>query len=68
MKKANKEKWEQRTIPCSYLLLILIVNIFCIIPAQPVLASPITFIPLDSWVYPTISRLETLQAFAEMIL
>ena len=46
-------------------LLILGVTIFFIIPANTILANPLSLInvPLDSWVYPAISRLETLQAF-----
>ncbi|MBA7542753.1 hypothetical protein ES705_35077 [subsurface metagenome] len=47
------------------MLLILIINIFFIIPTKITLASPLPSInvPLDSWVYTAISRLETLQAF-----
>lgn len=48
------------------MLLILITTIlFFIIPTKITLASPppLTNVPLNSWVYPTISRLETLQAF-----
>ena len=45
------------------LFITLITIIVFIIPAKTILASPLTYIPLDSWVYPAISRLETLQAF-----
>ena len=47
------------------MLLILIINIFFIIPTKIILSSPLPSInvPLDSWVYPAISRFETLQAF-----
>jgi hypothetical protein len=47
------------------MLLILIITIFLIIPTKTILASPLPSInvPLDSWVYPAISRFETLQAF-----
>jgi len=48
------------------MLLILITTIlFFIIPTKITLASPppLINVPLNSWVYPTISRLETLQAF-----
>jgi hypothetical protein len=63
VKKENKENREQRTVPCSRLLLILIITIIFIIPTKTISASPLTYVPLDSWVYPAISRLETLQAF-----
>jgi len=63
VKKENKEKREQRTVPCSRLLLILIIIIIFTIPIQTISASPLNYVPLDSWVYPAISRLETLQAF-----
>lgn len=47
------------------MLLILIITIFFIIPTKTISANPFPpiNIPLDSWVYPAISRLETLQAF-----
>ena len=61
VKKENKKNREQRTVPCSRL--ILIITIISIILAQPISAAPLTYLPLDSWVYPAISRLETLQAF-----
>ncbi|HCL90516.1 MAG TPA: hypothetical protein DHW70_04265, partial [Candidatus Atribacteria bacterium] len=51
--------------PSKTMLLVLIaIIIFFIIPAKTVLASPLPLInvPLDSWVYPAISRLNTLQA------
>lgn len=54
---------KQRTVTCFSLVLILIITIFCIIPIKTILASPLTYVPLNSWVYPAISRLETLQAF-----
>ena len=52
--------------PLKIIVLILITTIlFFIIPTKIILANPppLTNIPLDSWVYPEISRLETLQAF-----
>lgn len=64
VKKENKEQSEQRTVPCSYMLLILIVIIIYIISAKTISASPLNYVPLENWVYPAISRLETLQAFA----
>lgn len=45
------------------MLLFLIINIFFIIPTKTISASPLTYVPLDSWVYPAISRLETLRYF-----
>ena len=47
------------------MLLILIITIFFIIPAKTISANPFPpiNISLDSWVYPAISRLETLQTF-----
>jgi hypothetical protein len=45
------------------MLLILIITIFFIIPTKIALASPLINVPLDSWVYQAISRLNTLQAF-----
>lgn len=47
------------------MLLILITTIFFIIPTKTIIANPrpLINVPLDSWVYATISRLETLQAF-----
>jgi len=45
------------------LFIILITIIIFIIPTKTISASPLTYVPLDSWVYPAISRLETLQAF-----
>ena len=47
------------------MLLILIIIIFYIIPTKTILASPLPSInvPLDSWAYSVIFRLETLQAF-----
>ena len=45
------------------MLLVLIITIFSIIPTRIISASPLSYVPLDSWVYPAISRLETLQAF-----
>ncbi|GAF97337.1 unnamed protein product, partial [marine sediment metagenome] len=44
------------------MLLILIITIF-IIPTKISLAKPSINVPLDSWIYPAISRLETLQTF-----
>ena len=68
VKKENKEQSEQRTVLCSryhlkIILVILIIIIIFIIPTKIILASPLTYVSLDSWVYPAISRLETLQAF-----
>jgi len=45
------------------LFIILITIIIFIIPTKTISASPLTYLPLDSWVYPAVSRLETLQAF-----
>lgn len=47
------------------LFIVLITIIIFIIPTKTILASPLPLInvPLDSWIYPAISRLETLQAF-----
>jgi len=69
VKKEKKFNKKQRTAPCfcscSYLLFILIVVIvFFVIHPQNILASPLNYVPLDSWVYSAISRLETLRAFA----
>jgi len=47
----------------KFLFIILITIIIFIIPTKTISASPLTYVPLDSWVYPEISRLETLQAF-----
>ena len=44
-------------------LVLIIIIIFSIIPTRIISASPLTYIPLDNWVYPEISRLETLRAF-----
>jgi hypothetical protein len=67
VKKENKENREQRTVPCSrhlkILFIILITIIIFIIPTKKISASPLTYVSLDSWVYPAISRLEALQAF-----
>lgn len=49
--------------PLKIILLILICTIFLIIPARTILASSLTNVPLDSWIYPVISQFETLQAF-----
>lgn len=49
--------------PLKIILLVLITIIIFIIPTKTISASPLTYVPLDSWVYPAISRLETLQAF-----
>ena len=64
MKKENKEKKEQRTIPCSCFLILITIIIF-IIPAKTISANSLSLInvSLDSWVYSAISRLETLQTF-----
>ncbi|MBA7529686.1 hypothetical protein ES705_21884 [subsurface metagenome] len=47
------------------LFIILFTIIIFILPTKTILANPLSLIniPLDSWVYPAISRLETLQAF-----
>jgi len=66
VKKENKEKQEQRTVPCSRfkkILILIAVILFFILPTKTTLATPLTYIPLDNWVYPAISRLETMQAF-----
>jgi len=60
----KKENKKQRTVPRFYLFIILITIIIFIIPTKTISAAPLTYIPLDSWVYPAISRLETLQAFS----
>ena len=59
MKKENKIAFSYSKI----VLLILITIIFIVIPTKTILSSPLTYVPLDSWVYPAISRLETLAAF-----
>lgn len=58
-------KKDNKFILChlKILFIILITIIIFIIPTKTILASPLTYVPLDSWVYPAISRLETLQAF-----
>ncbi len=66
VKKENKENWEQRTVPRSrlkILFMILITIIIFIIPTKTISAAPLAYVPLDSWVYPAISRLETLRVF-----
>jgi len=45
------------------LFIILITITIFIIPTKIISAAPLTYIPLDSWVYSEISRLETLRAF-----
>ncbi|PKP56748.1 hypothetical protein CVT91_12300 [Candidatus Atribacteria bacterium HGW-Atribacteria-1] len=49
----------------TILLALVAIIIFFVIPTKTILASPLPSInvPLDSWVYPAISRFETLQAF-----
>jgi len=63
--KKCKKKFNLHPYPFKIILLALIaIIIFFIIPTKTVLASPLLLInvPLDSWVYPAISRLNTLQA------
>jgi hypothetical protein len=45
------------------MIVFLVTVIFFVAPAKTILASPLTYVPLNSWVYPAISRLETLRAF-----
>jgi hypothetical protein len=45
------------------LFIILTAVIIFIIPVKTISAAPFSYVPLDSWVYPAISRLETLHAF-----
>ena len=64
MKKLNNfilHLYPSRTI----LLILIAIIIFFITPTKTVLAGPLPLInvPLDSWIYPAISRLETIQAF-----
>jgi len=51
--------------PCSFktILVLFAIIVFFTIHTQPILASPLSYVPLDNWVYPAISRLETLRAF-----
>jgi hypothetical protein len=63
MVKKDKKDNKFTLYPIKVMLLFLIVTILFIIPTKTILASPLTYVPLDSWVYPAISRLETLQAF-----
>ena len=62
MKKCN-ERFDFH--PCSFktILVLFALIVFFNIHAQPILASPLNYVPLDHWVYPAISRLETLRAF-----
>jgi len=45
------------------MLILIAVIVFFIVSTKISLANPSINVPLDSWVYPAISRLETLQAF-----
>jgi len=49
--------------PCSFktILVLFALIVFFTIHAQPILASPLNYVLLDHWVYPAISRLETLR-------
>lgn len=62
MKKYNK-KFIFHLCSFNTILILFAVVVFFIIPTKTISASPLTYVPLDSWVYPAISRLETLQAF-----
>ena len=64
MKKCNK-KYIFHPCPFKTILILIVVIVFFIIPSKIIFAAPLHLInvPLDSWVYPAISRFETLQAF-----
>ena len=64
MKKYNR-KFIFHPYTFKAILILITVIIFFITPTKIISASPLPLInvPLDSWVYPAISRLETLQAF-----
>ena len=64
MKKYNR-KFIFHPYTLKAILILITVIVFFIAPTKTISASslPLINIPLDSWVYPAISRLETLQAF-----
>jgi len=62
LKKCNK-KFIFNPYPFKTILILIAVIVFFIVPTKISLANPSINVPLDSWVYPAISRLETLQAF-----
>ncbi|MBU4510763.1 capsule assembly Wzi family protein, partial [bacterium] len=62
MKKCNK-KFIFKPCPFKIILILIAVIVFFIVPIKISLANPSINVPLDSWVYPAISRFETLQAF-----
>ncbi|MCG2791582.1 MAG: capsule assembly Wzi family protein [Actinomycetia bacterium] len=64
MKKCNK-KFIFNPCPFKTILILIAVIVFFIVPTKTISASPLPLIniPLDSWVYPAISRFETFQAF-----
>lgn len=62
MKKCNK-KFIFNPYPFKTILILIAVIVFFIVPTKISLANPSINVPLDSWVYPAISRFETLQAF-----
>jgi len=62
LKKCNK-KFIFNPCPFKTILILIAVIVFFIVPIKISLASPSINVPLDSWVYPAISRFETLQAF-----
>jgi len=62
LKKCDK-KFIFNPCPFKTILILIAVIVFFIVPTKISLANPSINVPLDSWVYPAISRLETLQAF-----
>ena len=62
MKKCNK-KFIFNPCPFKTILILIAVIVFFIVPIKISLANPSINVSLDSWVYPVISRFETLQAF-----
>ncbi|MBA7599994.1 hypothetical protein ES703_07040 [subsurface metagenome] len=62
MKKCDK-KFIFNPYPFKTILILIAVIVFFIVPTKISSANPSINVPLDSWVYPAISRLETLQAF-----
>jgi len=62
LKKCNK-KFIFNPCPFKTILILIAIIVFFIVPTKISLANPSINVPLDSWVYPVISRFETLQAF-----
>ncbi|GAG54244.1 unnamed protein product, partial [marine sediment metagenome] len=64
MKKYNR-KFIFHPYTFKAILILIAVIFFFITPTKTILASPLSLInvPLDSWIYSAISRLETLQVF-----